>query len=180
MEAEAATPSVGPDVGAYRLDWVRATVIEAQGDPYVCQCEEVTARDILEVRPPRYLAWPEDRRNRRDLRELLGHGTPNPDQVKRLTRAGMGLCQGRRCREQVAALLALGGGTGLGEIPLATYRAPVRPLPLAAAAETAEDPEIARQWDVWFGMHAQYVPFQDVPALYTAADRKLGGDVMGE
>jgi len=179
-EAVPAAPEAGPDIGAYRLDWVRTTVIEGQGEPYVCQCEEVTARDILEVRPPRYLGWPEDRRNRRDLRELLGDGTPNPDQVKRLTRAGMGLCQGRRCREQVAALLALGGGTALGEIPLATYRAPVRPLPLAVAAERAEDPEMARQWDVWFGMHSQYVPFPGVPALYTAAGRRLDGDVMGE
>ena len=36
--------------------------------------------------------------------------SPDPraiiDQVKRLTRAGMGPCQGRRCREQVAALRA--------------------------------------------------------------------------
>jgi NADPH-dependent 2,4-dienoyl-CoA reductase/sulfur reductase-like enzyme len=175
-----AIPVAGPDIGAYRLDWVRTAVVENPGEPYVCQCEEVTARDILEVRPPRYLGWSDPRRNRRDLRELLGNGTPNPDQVKRLTRAGMGLCQGRRCREQVAALLALGGGTPLSEVPLATYRAPVRPLPLAVAADPAEDPEMARQWDVWFGMHAQYVPFQEVPPRYTAAGRKLGGSVMQE
>ena len=169
-----------PDVGAYRLAWVRALVVEGEGEPYVCQCEEVTARDILEVRPPRYLGVPNDRRNRRDLRELLGDGIPNPDQVKRLTRAGMGLCQGRRCREQVAALLALGSGTPLGDIPSATYRAPVRPIPISVAAETAEDPAMARQWDTWFGMHAQYVPFWQVPSHYTAADRRLGDDVASE
>jgi len=179
-EAPPAPPSPGPDIGAYRLDWVGATVVEGAGEPYVCLCEEVTAGEILEVRPPRYLGWPDERRNRRDLRELLGDGTPNPDQVKRLTRAGMGLCQGRRCREQVAALLALGGGTQLGEIPLATYRAPVRPLPLAVAGDMTEDPALAEQWDVWFGMHAQYVPFWDVPSLYIAAGRKLGGEVPSE
>jgi len=179
--AEASPPAAeGPDIGAYRLDWVRATVIEGQGEPYVCQCEEVTAREILEVRPPRYLGWPDERRNRRDLREVLGDGTPNPDQVKRLTRAGMGLCQGRRCREQVAALLALGGGTTLGEIPLASYRAPVRPLPLAVAADRAEDPDLAAQWDVWFGMHAQYVPFWDVKSHYKAAERRVEGEVASE
>ena len=180
IEVVPVAPAAGPDIGAYRLDWTRTVVIEAAGEPHVCQCEEVTARDILEVRPPRYLGWPDDRSNRRDLRELLGDGTPNPDQVKRLTRAGMGLCQGRRCREQVAALLALGGGTTLGEIPAATHRAPVRPLPLSVAAETSEDPEMAREWDVWFGMHAQYVPAWEVPAQYTAVGRKLGGDVGSE
>ena len=56
------------DLAAYRLAWVRASVIDAAGEPYVCQCEEVTARDILEVRPPRYLGWPEDRRNTRPCR----------------------------------------------------------------------------------------------------------------
>ena len=131
------------------------------------------------MRPPRYLGWPEDRRNRRDLRELLGDGTPHPDQVKRLTRAGMGLCQGRRCREQVAALLALGGGVALGQIPLASCRAPVRPIPLSVAAETAEDPDMARQWDTWFGLHSQYVPFWEVPATYTAAGRTTGDGDLG-
>ena len=102
------------DPDTYRLDWVRASVVDASGEPYVCQCEEVTAREILEVRPPRYLAWADDRRNTRSLRQLLGEAPPNPDQVKRLTRAGMGVCQGRRCREQVAALLALGAGVEAG------------------------------------------------------------------
>ena len=49
-----------------------------------------------------------------------GRGPAHPDQVKRLTRAGMGPCQGRRCREQVAALLALGGARAA----LATCRSP--------------------------------------------------------
>jgi len=64
----------------------------------------------------------------------------------------MGVCQDRRCREQVAALLALGAGVGLGEVPLATYRAPVRPLALGVAGVL---PEPARHWDVWFGIPGQ-------------------------
>ncbi len=45
------------DFAAYRLDWVRAAVVEADSvvAPHVCQCESVTARDILELRPPAYL-----------------------------------------------------------------------------------------------------------------------------
>jgi thioredoxin reductase len=159
------------DLDAYRLDWVRATVVDAAGEPFVCQCEEVTAREIMELRPPRYLGWPDDRRNTRTLRQMLGEAPPNPDQVKRLTRAGMGVCQGRRCREQVAALLALGAGTPLRDIPLASHRAPVRPIPLSVAAETQEPAEMTQHWDVWFGMTPQYVPYWDAPRFYTVAER---------
>jgi len=155
-------------------------VIEGGGEPYVCQCEEVTAREILEVRPPRYLGWPEDRRNRRDLRELLGDGTPNPDQVKRLTRAGMGACQGRRCREQIAALMALESKMTLADIPLATYRPPVRPLTLAQLASLPESPAMAPHWDSWFGMPTQWVPFWRVPAAYTVATRNSDEPAGGE
>jgi NADPH-dependent 2,4-dienoyl-CoA reductase/sulfur reductase-like enzyme len=175
--AEAAKPEApAHDPDAYRLEWVRATVVEAAGEPYVCQCEEVTAREILELRPPRYLAWPDDRRNTRTLRQLLGEAPPNPDLVKRLTRAGMGVCQGRRCREQVAALLGLGGAVSLRDIPLASHRAPVRPVPLSVVAATNEPPEMTEQWDTWFGMPPQYVPYWDAPRFYTVADRATDVD----
>lgn len=157
------------DIDAYRRDWVRASVIEAASECHVCQCEEVTAREILEVRPPRYLDWQAASNRAPTLEALLGEGPPHPDQIKRLTRAGMGPCQGRRCREQVQALLALQSALPLAAIPLAGYRAPVRPLPLAAAAPRAEDPAFGEQWDSWFGMPRQWVPFWDVEEEYTVA-----------
>lgn len=168
------------DIGAYRLAWVRASVIEARAEFHVCQCEEVTAREILEVRPPRYLDWQNERRNDRSLSALLGAEPPNPDQIKRLTRAGMGPCQGRRCREQVAALLALGAAMPLSSIPLAGYRTPVRPLPLSVAGQIPEAPEQAQHWDTWFGMHAQWRPFWEVPELYTVASNDASGPVASE
>jgi thioredoxin reductase len=181
VAAAAVTPDVPThDFSAYRLAWVRASVIEARAEFHVCQCEEVTAREILEIRPPRYLDWTNERRNDRSLSALLGEGPPNPDQVKRLTRAGMGPCQGRRCREQVAALLALGAAMPLSAIPLAGYRAPVRPLPLSAAGQIPEPPEQAEHWDTWFGMHAQWRPFWDVPELYTVATNDATGPVASE
>ena len=160
----AAPPSVDPaGLSDYRLAWVRAAVIEADGaEAHVCQCEEVTARDILELRPPRYLGWEPARRNATDLAALLGNGPHSPDQVKRLTRAGMGLCQGRRCREQVAALLALGAGTPLAEVPLASHRAPVRPMPLGLLGTLPETPEMAQHWDIWFGIPGQVTSYWDI------------------
>ncbi|MGF7050987.1 thioredoxin reductase [Bosea sp. OAE752] len=183
-EAITATASQPPapeyDISAYRLAWVRASVIEARAEFHVCQCEEVTAREILEVRPPRYLDWQNERRNDRSLAALLGDGPPNPDQVKRLTRAGMGPCQGRRCREQVAALLALGAAQPLSAIPLAGYRAPTRPMPLSMTLSVPEAPEQAEHWDTWFGMHAQWRPFWEVPERYTVAGNDATGPVASE
>jgi thioredoxin reductase len=178
--AAATPPDAGFDLGRYRLEWVRASVVEAAGEPHVCQCEEVTAREILELRPPRYLNWPEDRRNDRTLRSLLGNGPPHPDQIKRLTRAGMGLCQGRRCREQVAALLALSADADLAAIPAATHRAPVRPIPLALAAAASEPAGMAEHWDTWFGMPSQYRPPWTAIRHYTVAARDTDEDVASE
>ena len=173
-------PPAAHDAGDYRLAWVRASVVEAEGAPYVCRCEEVTAREILEVRPPRYLGPQTDRRNDRSLRSLLGEGPPNPDVIKRLTRAGMGLCQGRRCREQVAALLALGAGVELPAIPPATHRAPVRPIPLALSAAATEPAGMADHWDTWFGMPAQYRPPWNAIIPYTAAARDATEEAASE
>jgi hypothetical protein len=82
----------------------------------------------------------------------------------------MGPCQGRRCREQIAALMALGAGLGLADIPLATYRPPVRPLRLAQLAALPEASAMGEGWDSWFGMPSQWVPFWRVPPAYCAAD----------
>jgi thioredoxin reductase len=190
-QAEMATGSAPPhDFGEYRLRWVQAAVIDTEGAAYVCQCEEVTAREILEVRPPRYLGWEDvppaseegrGRNNRRDLRCLLGDSPPHPDQVKRLTRAGMGVCQGRRCREQVAALLALAANVPLESIPAATHRAPVRPMRLnLAALASSESAAMAEHWDTWFGMPSQYVPYWEVPETYTAGERDQDAEVASE
>ena len=164
-------PDVAHDLAAYRIAWVRNAALGADGPaaPHVCRCEEVTAREILEVRPPRYLGAQQERRNDRSLASLLGQGPPNPDQVKRLTRAGMGVCQGRRCREQVAALLALGSGEELGKIPLASYRAPVRPLPLSTFAAASEPAAMSAHWSTWFGIATQAQPYWEIKTAETDA-----------
>jgi hypothetical protein len=98
----------------------------------------------------------------RGLDALAADGPLNQDQVKRLTRAGMGLCQGRRCREQIALLLALTAKLPVGAIPLASYRPPLRPLPLGVLRPTDEPPAMRRDWDVWFGIPTQWTPFWEI------------------
>ncbi|HEY1779464.1 MAG TPA: FAD-dependent oxidoreductase [Roseiarcus sp.] len=149
-----------------RLLWARAARFVADADTHVCQCEEVSLGDLLGVRPPRYLHSDQPAQGARDLASLANEGPVNQDQVKRLTRAGMGPCQGRRCREQIGAALAEATGVALGAIPLPSYRAPARPMPLAAFADEPEQPAIAEHWDTWFGIDSQWIPFwEPLPTL---------------
>ena len=144
---------------AYGLAWMQALMAATPGDTMICQCEDVTRADLLDLRPPRYLGEPSTQMRRQSLARLAEDGPVNQDQIKRLTRACMGPCQARRCREQTAMAMAIGTDTALGAIPLAGYRAPVRPLPLKVIGETAESPDLTNNWDVWFGIPDQWIPY---------------------
>jgi hypothetical protein len=144
-----------------RNTWLAAM---AAPDSLLCRCEDVTLADLLDLRPPRYLG--DDRHGR-----LASLGPLNQDQVKRLTRAGMGACQGRRCRDAVHALLSRDGGRA----PMASFRAPLRPLPLAALAALPEPPEIRADWTGWFGIPQQWLPhWQPAPD-----DAQFVGNALG-
>ena len=143
---------------AYLQKWATALAQHAAPDTIVCQCEEVTRADLLGVQPPHYLDRPQAMAAR-SLSSLLNDGPAHPDQIKRLTRAGMGQCQGRRCRDQVACLLAERQQVPLSTIPVASYRAPVRPVPLRILADWQERADMAAGWDVWFGIPTQWTPY---------------------
>jgi NADPH-dependent 2,4-dienoyl-CoA reductase/sulfur reductase-like enzyme len=162
----------GFDHVEYRMDWVRALGEVSAPDTIICQCEEVTRADLLGVQPPNYLARP-PAMCARSLETLLEDGPANQDQIKRLTRAGMGVCQGRRCRDQVAMLLALEAGQPFGTIPLASHRAPVRPLPMKILADWNEPAAMEAAWDVWFGIPTQWVPVEDIGTLFEDEHRAM-------
>lgn len=162
----------GFDHVAYRMDWVRAALKTNAPETIICQCEDVTLADLIGVQPPQYLDRPAAIQAR-SLNTLLQDGPANPDQIKRLTRSGMGVCQGRRCRDQVAMLLAIESGTPFGAIPLATHRAPVRPLPLKILADWEEPAAMDAAWDVWFGIPTQWVPVEDIGTPYEDAHREM-------
>ncbi len=168
----AGLPDTGFDHIAYRMDWMRALAAVSADDTIVCQCEEVTRADLIGVQPPNYLSRPAPM-CARSLETLLNDGPANPDQIKRLTRAGMGVCQGRRCRDQVAMLLALESNVPFGTIPLATHRAPVRPLPLKIMADWNEPEAMSAAWDVWFGIPTQWVPVEDIGTVHEDEHRQM-------
>jgi D-hydroxyproline dehydrogenase subunit alpha len=79
----------------------------------VCRCEEVTLARLEEA----------------------AAATGDANVVKSYTRAGMGMCQGRNCHRQVAAVLAKHAGLAPQEVAAMTPRPPVRPVPLGELAD---------------------------------------------
>jgi thioredoxin reductase len=147
-----------PRAHDYWRQWLRGTLAAGGQEILACQCEEVTRGELVGVQPPRYLGPPAGPMRARSLGTLGQDGPLNPDQVKRLTRAGMGPCQGRRCREQVALLLAEAGDVPVDTIPLASYRPPVRPLPLSVLWPHDEPAAMREHWVSWFGIPTQFAP----------------------
>ncbi|MDR1796537.1 MAG: (2Fe-2S)-binding protein [Clostridiales Family XIII bacterium] len=76
-------------------------------DVLICRCEEVTLGEI---------------------REAIQNGARTVTGVKRRTRAGMGLCQGRTCERLVQQILRAELGNAPEEIGTSTVRPPVRPV----------------------------------------------------
>jgi len=81
----------------------------AEEDLVVCRCEEVPLEEILEA---------------------ITEGATTVNGVKRRTRAGMGLCQGKTCSRLVTQILARHTGQPVSEILPSTFRPPVRPIAL--------------------------------------------------
>ncbi len=142
-----ATPS---EVHSGWKRWHQSLVNAGGLNVFVCQCEEVTRAELIGLRPPRYLEAGSEQMSRRSLRTQMKNGPVNADQVRRLTRAGMGHCQGRLCREQVSLLLAEESGVDIAEIPVMSYRPPVRPLPLSIMWPHDETEQVRRDWPKWF------------------------------
>lgn len=130
--------------------WLRSVGNIGGQDVLACPCEGVSRAEILNLQPPRYLGWQSAQMNRRNFQTQLKDNPVNPNQIKRLTRAGTGVCQGRRCREQVAMLLFEASNVDISEVPLMTYRAPVRPLPLNVMWPDDEPQQVRDEWPKWF------------------------------
>ncbi|MCY3747977.1 MAG: FAD-dependent oxidoreductase [Chloroflexi bacterium] len=144
------TGSKPNDAHSHWMRWLQALLNAGGSDVFACRCEEVSSVDLIDLRPPRFLEWETKRRSRRSVQSLAGDAPVNPDQVKRLTRAGMGHCQGRLCREQIALLLADASGTDIADMPVMSYRPPVRPLPLRVMWPHDEPEQVRNEWAKWF------------------------------
>ncbi|WP_029422069.1 NAD(P)/FAD-dependent oxidoreductase [Alicyclobacillus macrosporangiidus] len=68
--------------------------------------------------------------NLADIRTALRQGARSPDDVKRLTRCGMGLCQWRACRTLVSEVISETLGIPMDGVPFPNVRFPLRPVSL--------------------------------------------------
>lgn len=75
----------------------------------VCRCEEVTLGEV---------------------REYIRQGYDSLDELKRISRVGMGPCQGRTCRQLLMQELSRATGTKMSDLRMSTFRPPTIPISL--------------------------------------------------
>ena len=85
-----------------------------EDDVIICRCEEVTEKDILRA---------------------IKMGARDLDGVKRITRAGMGLCQGKSCSVLIRNILNSELKINKEDLPEVTTRPPIRLIPSEAFLE---------------------------------------------
>jgi bacterioferritin-associated ferredoxin len=84
-------------------------------DMIICRCEEITKGEI---------------------KAAIRNGMQTLNGIKRVTRAGMGLCQGQTCQRLVTQIIAEELRQSVADIEPVTARGPVRPLMLSAFANS--------------------------------------------
>jgi len=82
-------------------------------DVIICRCEEVTAGEI---------------------RKVIAEGFTNLSEIKTLTQAGMGPCQGRICEPIITEIISLEAKQLIAEVGFLSPRPPVKPVPFGATA----------------------------------------------
>lgn len=93
---------------------------EREAGTIICRCEDITLEEV---------------------RKLIARGYQTPDEIKRLSRCGMGQCQGRTCRLLLLQEIAMATGQRVGEIPMSTFRPPTKPVKLGLFAKAREERE---------------------------------------
>ncbi len=85
----------------------------------ICRCEDVTWGDIMRA---------------------LEKGWTSIEEIKRITRAGMGRCQGLICRNMLIKETAKACDKNVEDVfPIPTFRSPIKPLRLSIIAGDKDD-----------------------------------------
>ncbi len=90
----------------------------ASDDLIICRCEEVTEKEI---------------------KEAIKLGLTTMNEVKWLTRAGMGLCQGKTCGRLVMSMLARETNQSPDHVEPSTSRPPTRVVALEVLAKSEKE-----------------------------------------
>jgi bacterioferritin-associated ferredoxin len=80
----------------------------------ICRCEDVTEEEIV---------------------EKIREGYHAMDDLKRIIRVTMGLCQGKGCRRHIAKIISRELGIPIEKVKQPTYRPPTKPIPFSATID---------------------------------------------
>lgn len=97
------------------LDWGTDNMDE---NTIICRCSDITLKEI---------------------RELISKGYTSVEEIKRITRAGMGPCQGRTCENLILREIAAFKGVDISELNVATRRPVVKGITLGQIASAGGD-----------------------------------------
>lgn len=89
-------------------------MVNKDAETMICRCEDITREMIL---------------------TCIADGYETLDEIKRVTRAGMGPCQGRTCRFLIATELSRHFGIPMDQVLMPAFRPPVKPVSLGALAD---------------------------------------------
>lgn len=84
----------------------------------LCRCEDLTVEEIR--------AW-------------IDKGYRSIEEIKRISRVGMGPCQGRTCRRHLVKELVRVTGKSPAEIDRSTFRPPTKPLKIGTVLGEDQD-----------------------------------------
>ena len=95
-------------------------IMKEDWEMIICRCEEVSRGAIMNA---------------------INNGATTIDEIKRETRAGMGLCQSKTCFRAIQKILAEVTGQPIAEITPYTSRPPVRPMSVQELASLVDEEE---------------------------------------
>lgn len=93
-------------------------------DVLICRCEEITKAEV---------------------KEAIRKGATTVTMVKKLTRAGMGLCKGKTCSKLIQAIIAQETGLPISEIDFDVQRSPLRPIKVSTLANYKDEDLVSEE-----------------------------------
>lgn len=92
--------------------------MNTEHDVLVCRCEEIYESEVVDA---------------------IHKGARTATEVKRRTRVGMGLCQGKTCSKIIQGIIARELGISADEVGLYTDRPPLRPVTFGMLEGSEDD-----------------------------------------
>ena len=81
-----------------------------------------------------------------DIKSAIDRGTLEMNELKRLTRMGMGRCQGRMCAPIVQEIIAAKTQTPAAQIAYLNQRPPTKPVPIHVLGSLPGEFAIRQGW----------------------------------